>query len=44
MAITQSKYDLILKYINFLGYRSNHLFYGIDILPDATIAKIEALK
>lgn len=44
MARTQSKYALILKYIEFLGYRSSHLFYGIDILPDSTIAKIEALK
>lgn len=44
MTITQSKYALILKYINFLGYQSGHLFYGIDILPDSTIAKIEALK
>lgn len=41
---TQSKYALILKYIDFLGYNSNHLFYGIDIMPDTTIAKIEALK
>ena len=44
MARTQSKYALILKYIDFLGYRSSHLFYGIDILPDSTITKIEALK
>lgn len=44
MTSTQSKYALILKYIDFLGYRSSHLFYGIDILPDSTITKIEALK
>ena len=44
MTRTQGKYALILKYINFLGYQSSHLFYGIDILPDSTIAKIEALK
>lgn len=44
MGRTQSKYALILKYIDFLGYQSCHLFYGIDILPDSTIAKIEALK
>ncbi len=41
---TQSKYALILKYIVFLGYPSDHLFYGIDIFPDSTIAKIEALR
>lgn len=44
MSITQSKYALIIKYIDFLGYRSSHLFYGIDILPESTFAKIEALK
>lgn len=44
MTRTQSKYALILKYIDFLGYQSSRLFYGIDILPDSTIAKIEALK
>lgn len=44
MSRTLNKYALILKYIDFLGYRSSHLFYGIDILPDSTIAKIEALK
>ncbi|MDE6235179.1 MAG: Abi family protein [Muribaculaceae bacterium] len=44
MSRTQNKYALILKYINFLGYKSSHLFYGIDILPDSTITKIEALK
>lgn len=44
MSRTQSKYALILKYIDFLGYKSSHLFYGIDILPDSIIAKIEALK
>lgn len=44
MSTTQGKYALILKYIGFIGYQSNHLFYGIDILPDSIIAKIEALK
>lgn len=44
MTRTQNKYELILKYIAFLGHQSNHLFYGIDILPDSIIAKIEALK
>lgn len=44
MTRTQHKYTLILKYIRFLGYSSNHLFYGIDILPDPIIAKIEALS
>lgn len=44
MEHTRNKYQLILKYIDFLGYKSSHLFYGIDILPDSTITKIEALR
>lgn len=44
MTSTQSKYALILKYIDFLGYQSSHIFFGIDILPESTIAKIEALR
>ena len=44
MTSTQSKYALILKYIDFLGYQRSHIFFGIDILPESTIAKIEALR
>lgn len=44
MTSTQSKYALILKYIVFLGYQRSHIFFGIDILPESTIAKIEALR
>lgn len=44
MTQTRNKYALILKYIEFLGYKANHLLYGIDILPDSIMAKIEALK
>ena len=36
-------YDLILKYITFLGYQKNHLFYGLDIMPDAILDKINEL-
>ena len=44
MSRTQNKYALILKYINFLGYKSSHLFYGIDILPDSTITKNRSIE
>ena len=44
MTATKSRYSLILKYINFLGYQSSHLFWGIDVFPDSIIAKVEALK
>lgn len=36
-------YELILKYITFLGYQKNHLFYGLDILPDTILDKIDEL-
>lgn len=43
VTMVQEKYDLILKYIKFLGYESNHLFWGIDVFPDSIIAKISTL-
>lgn len=43
VTMVQEKYELILKYIKFLGYESNHLFWGIDIFPDSIIAKISTL-
>ena len=41
---TQDKYQLILKYIHFLGYDSNHLLWGIDIFPNSIMGKIASLK
>lgn len=40
MTSTKAMYVLILKYIAFLGYNSNQLLFGIDILPDNIIDKI----
>lgn len=40
---TRTNYGLILKYTEFLGFPPTHLFYGIDILPDSTMKKIEDL-
>lgn len=39
----RDNYDRILKYVNFLGYNKNELFYGLDVLPDAIIKKINDL-
>ncbi len=39
----KANYNLILKYINFLGYSENHLFYGMDIQPDKVFESIEQL-
>ncbi len=39
----QENYTLIIKYINFLGYSETHLFYGLDIIPDPVLNKIDKL-
>lgn len=36
-------YELILKYIDFLGYSKSHLFVGLDILPETVMRKINNL-
>jgi hypothetical protein len=36
-------YDLINKYVEFMGYRANELFYGVET-PAAVIAKIKKLE
>jgi hypothetical protein len=36
-------YDLITKYVEFLGYRTNELFYGVET-PLSTIAKIKDME
>ena len=36
-------YNQILKYVYFLGYNKDELFFGLDVLPDTTITKINNL-
>jgi hypothetical protein len=36
-------YDLITKYVEFLGYRTNELFYGVET-PVSTIEKIKNME
>ena len=36
-------YALILKYVRFLGYDESHLFYGLNVLPDKVLHKIDTL-
>jgi hypothetical protein len=43
VTFAQNNYDQILKYIDFLKYNKNELFFGLDILPDKTISKINSL-
>ena len=40
---SKDNYKLILKYVNFLGYSENHLFYGLDATPDSVFDHIENL-
>lgn len=38
----QNNYDLIIKYLIFLGYKKNEILWGVD-LPDTTIQAIDKL-
>lgn len=37
-------YELVIKYIRFLGYKESQLYYGLDVLPDNTMHKIDNLR
>lgn len=43
MDYVQQIYDLITKYVEFMGYSSNELFYGVET-PVATITKIKVIE
>ncbi|MGM9742183.1 MAG: hypothetical protein ACI3ZC_03905 [Candidatus Cryptobacteroides sp.] len=43
IALAKDSYALILKYINFLGYAENHLYFGLDVLPDSVLDHIDTL-
>ena len=43
VAFAQDNYQLILKYIHFLGYNKDELLFGFDVLPDTIINKITLL-
>lgn len=40
---SQYNYNQILKYIYFLGYNKDELYFGLDVLPDKTISQIKSL-
>lgn len=42
-AQVKANYALVIKYIQFLGYQETHLYYGLDILPDKILQKIDSL-
>lgn len=39
----RASYALVIKYIQFLGYQESHLYYGLDVLPDKIMQKIDSL-
>ena len=38
-----ANYSLVIKYIQFLGYPESQLFFGLDVLPDKIMQKIDTL-
>lgn len=42
-AQAKASYALVIKYIQFLGYQEAHLYYGLDVLPDKILDKIDKL-
>ena len=39
----RDSYAMIIKYIQYLGYSESHLYYGLDVLPDKILEKIDYL-
>ena len=39
----KEKYALVRKYVQFLGYPETHLYYGLDVLPETILQKIDSL-
>lgn len=42
-APAKDSYALVIKYVRFLGYPETHLYYGLDVLPDKILQKIDTL-
>lgn len=40
---SRENYALVIKYVQFLGYPETHLYYGLDVLPDCILQKIDQL-
>jgi len=39
----KEKYAMVIKYIQFMGYPETHLYYGLDVLPNLILKKIDLL-
>lgn len=43
ISLAKDHYDLIVRYVNFLGYPEEHLYFGLDVLPDSILERIDRL-
>ena len=43
ISLAKDHYDLIVRYVNFLGYSEEHLYFGLDVLPDSVLERIDRL-
>ena len=41
--LAKDHYGLIVRYVNFLGYPDGHLYFGLDVLPDSVLERIDRL-
>lgn len=41
--LARDNYINVIKYIQFLGYPESHLYFGLDILPEKILKKIDSL-
>ena len=41
--LAKDHYNLIVRYVNFLGYPEEHLYFGLDVLPDSVLERIDRL-
>lgn len=39
----KESYAMVIKYIQYMGYPEGHLYYGLDVLPDVILKKIDKL-
>lgn len=43
IGLAKDLYDLIVRYVNFLGYPEHHLYFGLDVLPESVLERIDRL-
>ncbi|MBQ0024337.1 MAG: Abi family protein [Bacteroidales bacterium] len=41
--LAKGQYDIIVRYVSYLGYPEDHLYFGLDVLPDSVLERIDRL-